>query len=363
VLFLAVYPRLLGSVRFRTFSWPTLAVGGRTLAAVCLVCAAGVALLGIPRVVTHIDGFRFQTPVLDRQVEHFSSKLDAFSLDDVVAVPTSGTAKEALAGLASAGLVDPERHPLARLPSRVEQEASLRALRGYGHAVTRLVAFMDELGVQLTPSAELPPGLAPLDDWRYLDRLGAIGPVRWADQVGGRRWLLAGLLPGAAGREPPEMVPVSPRHHYDALLTTLSRELGWLFLAGLAVMAVFLVVMQRSATRVLYVFTPLFLAALAFAVATRVAGSSINVVHLMAFSLVIAIGTDYTAVAVSGGHGKVERSKVLLAGLSAMATFGALLLARHPVLRELGATVAIGCALSMAIALFVSLRQGREGTP
>jgi hypothetical protein len=45
-----------------------------------------------------------------------------------------------------------------------------------------------------------------------------------------------------------------------------------------------------------------------------------------------------------------------------MATFGALLLARHPVLRELGAAVAVGCAVSMAITLFVSLRQG-ERTP
>jgi hypothetical protein len=321
-----------------------------------------VALLGVPTVATHIDTFRFQTPALDAQVEHFSRKLDAFSLDDVVAVPAAGRVEDALAALAAAGLTDASRHPLSRLPPRAAQEASLAALGGYGQAVARMRALLEEQGVRLAPSTELPAGLSPLDGWTYLDRIGALGPVRWTDQVGGRHWLMVGLLPGAAERASPEAVPVSPRQHYDALLTTLSRELGWLFLAGLAVMAVYLVLVQRSAARVVYVLAPIVLAALAFAASARFNGSSIHIVNLMAFSLVIAIGTDYTAVAVSGGHGQVELAKVLLAGLSAMATFGTLLLARHPVLRELGATVAIGCAVSMAFALLVSLRheEGRS---
>jgi len=356
--FLALYPRLLASVRFRTFRWPGLALSGRSLVVLCLAAAGVVALAGVPAVATHVDAFRFQTPVLDRQVAHFSRKLDSLSLEDVVAFPAQGSAEEALSGLATQGLVDPARHPLARLPPRAEQEATLRALSGYGQAVARLVALLEEEGIRIAPAPRLPPAVAPLDGWHYLELLGTLGPVRWTDEVGGRRWLMAGLEPGAAGRDLGAAVAVSPRHHYDALLTTLSRELGLLFLAGLVAMAAFLAILQRRAVRVLYVFAPLFLAAAAFAVWARLTASSIHIVHLMGFSLIIAVGTDYTAVAVSGGHGPVERSKVLVAGLSALATFGSLLLARHPVLRELGATVAAGCAISVAFALLVPLRQG-----
>jgi hypothetical protein len=360
LLFLVPYRKLLGSVRFREVRLPTVPVRGRTLALVCAACAAGVAVIGVPHIATEIEGFRFQTPVLDEQIAHFSRRLDAFGLEDVVAVaaPAGGSPADALAPLVKAGAVDPARHPLAQLPSREAQEATLRALAGYGEAVARFEQRLLEAGMRIAPSRSLPPGLAPLDAWTYLDRLGAVGPVRWSDEAGGRRWVMAGLTRAAQGKEWEGAVPVSPRHHYDALLTSFSRELGWLFLAGLAVMAVYLVYLQKRATRVLYVFAPLFLSALAFAVYSRLAGGSIHIVHVMGFSLVIALALDYTAVAVSGEHGPVELSKVLLTGVSTLATFGILLLARHPVLRELGATVTIGCAVSLAFALLVSLRGG-----
>lgn len=361
LLFLIPYRRLLAEVRFRAFPLPSISVRGWTVAALCAASAVGIALVGVPRVATRIEGFRFQTRVLDAQVAHFSQRLDAFGLDDVVAIEAPAGPAEALAPLVAAGKVDPSRHPLARLPAAEAQEETLRVLAGYGAAVDRLVALLAEEGIRLEPSRTPPRPFAVLDGWAYLDGLGAVGPVRWTDTVAGRRFVMAGLEPGAA--EPAGAVPVSPRHYYDALLTTFSRELGWLFLAGLGVMAVYLVFLQRSTGRVLYVFAPLFLSALAFAVYARLSGTGIHIVHVMGFSLVIALALDYTAVAVSGEHGAVELSKVLLTGVSTLATFGILLLARHPVLRELGATVTIGCAVSLAFALFVSLRRRREGAP
>jgi len=372
LLFLVPYRALLGGIRFRSFRIPELPVRGRTVAILCAACAAGLAAVGVPRLATHIDEFRFQSPVLDAQLAHFSTRLDAYGLDDVIAVPAAPAtaAEDALAPLVAAGTVDAARHPLARLPSREAQAESLRALGGYGAAVDRFRAHLEATGLRLAPARDLPAAIGPLDGWTYLDRLGAVGPVRWSDDVGGRRWVMAGLTKAAAGRVPEGAVSVSPRPHYDALLTSFSRELGWLFLAGLALMAVYLVYLQRSAARVLYVFAPLFLSALAFAVYARLAGGSIHIVHVMGFSLVIALALDYSAVVVSGEHGPVERAKVLLTGLSTLGTFGVLLLARHPVLRALGATVTIGCAASLAFALLVSLREdgarsarGVEGEP
>jgi predicted exporter len=179
--------------------------------------------------------------------------------------------------------------------------------------------------------------------------------MRWADEAGGRRFLLVGVRSGVAVPAGSTLLPMSPRHHYDALLTGLSRELGWLFLAGLVAMALYLGFLQRRAARVLYVFAPLFPCALAFAAYARLTGATLNIVHFMGFSLVIALALDYTAVAVSSDHRPVELSKVLLTGVSTLATFGVLVVARHPVMRDLGTTVAIGSGVSLLLALFVRL--------
>ncbi len=362
LLFLVPYRDNLRSVRYRTFSWPKGEVSGRRVAVLCAACLVALAVIGMPPMATHIEGFRFQTPSLDAQVAYFSRRLEVAALDDVVAIPAPASPQEALAPLVAAGWVDMARHPLSRLRSRSEQEETLRVLAGYGDAVARLCALLAEGGLRLAPSPRLPPGVAPLDGWKYLELLGTLSPLRWTDTVEGRRYVMAGLTAAGGAADLGEAIPVSPRHYYDALLTSLSRELGWLFLAGLLAMAGYLIYFQRNAARVLYVLAPVFLAAVAFALYARLTGGTIHIVHIMGFSLVIALALDYTAVAVSGDHGPVELSKVLLTGLSTLATFGILILARHPVLRELGITVSIGCAVSLAFALFLRLRPAGGGS-
>jgi hypothetical protein len=363
LLVLFVYRRVLRDVTFRGFAWPKLTVRPAAIAAFCAACAAAIALVGVPRVETRIEEFRFQTPVLDAQVAHFSKALDALALENVVAVPVAaaGGPGAALAELGARGLLDPARHPLARWRPPEAQQETLRVLREeYPAAAERLRQRLEETGLRVQP-APLAGALRPLDEWEFLDHLSALGPVRWADRAGGQRFVLAGLRSGA--EPPPEahLVELSPRRHYDGVLTGLSRELAWMFLAGFGAMAIYLAFLQRSIARVVYVFAPLFPAALAFAVYARLTGGTANIVHFMAFALVIALALDYTAVAVSTNHGSVELSKVLLTGLATLATFGVLVLARHPVMRDLGATVALGCSVSLAFALFVRLPPRDEG--
>jgi hypothetical protein len=361
LLFLGAYRHVLRDVRFRTLDWPKVTVAPRWIALGCAACAAGVAAVGVPRVATRIEDFRLQTPVMEAQIAHFSRALDALSLENVVAAPVAGAPADALAALGARGLADPARHPLALWPPLAAQDESLRVLReAYPAAAARLRDLLSGAGIRIEPATGAAAALRPLDAWEFLDRLGAIGPIRWADRVDGRRFLFVGLRSGATPPAGSDLVAMSPRHHYDALLTGLSRELGWLFLAGLAAMAVYLGFLQRSAARVLYVFAPLFPCALAFAVHARLTGGALNIVHVMGFSLVIALALDYTSVAVSSDHRAVELSKVLLTGASTLATFGVLLAARHPVMRDLGTTVALGSAVSLALALFVRLPREDE---
>jgi hypothetical protein len=361
--FLLPYRSALRSATFRGFRWPVLTVRPVVVTALCALSVIGVAVAGVPAVATSIESFRYQTPALEAQVAHFSQRLDDLSMENVVAVPAPGAPADALEPLAAAGLMDLQRHPLASWRSSADQAETLRALSdGYPAAAARFSALLLTKGIRLDLEPALPGSVRERGAWDYLEQLGAIGPVRWTDHVAGQRYVMAGLRPGAssAGARP-GLVPLSPRHYYDALLTSFSHELGWLFLAGLAAMAVYLVYLQRSAVRVLYVFAPLFFSALAFAVYTRATGMSLNIIHIMSFSLVIALAIDYTAVAVSANHGEVELTKVLLTGLCTLASFGVLVLARHPVLRNLGVTVAVGCGISLVFALFVRLPPSSEG--
>ena len=361
LLFLAAYRHVLRGVRFRALEWPKVTVSPRWIAAGCGACTLGIAVLGVPRVGTRVEDFRFQTPV---------------------ARPAGGAlhdgARRALARARRGGaggrrahrrprrtrvprLADATRHPLASWRPTSAQEESLRVLRvEYPRACARVQALLESAGIRLDPAAAAASDLRPLGEWEYLDRIGTIGPIRWADEAAGGRFLLVGLRSGAVAPAGAGAVPMSPRHHYDALLTGLSRELGVLFLAGLLAMAVYLVFLQRRAARVLYVFAPLFLCALAFAAYARITGGTLNIVHFMGFSLVIALALDYTAVAVSSEHRARELSKVLLTGASTLATFGVLVVARHPVMRDLGTTVAIGSGMSLLFALFVRLPAGDE---
>jgi hypothetical protein len=361
LLFLWPYRATLRALRFRAISWPKVTVRARAVTAVCAASVLAVAAVGIPQVRTRVEAFRYASPALEAQAERFSRRLEALSVENVVALPVEGSPRAALARLGAEGLADPARHPLAAWRPPADQEASIAVLRDrLGPAAARMRALLAERGLAVEPSAPAPPA-APLGEWELLDAVGRLAPVRWADAEGGRRFLFVGLRPGATAAQAGALVSLSPRHHYDDLLTAFSRELGVLFLVGLGAMALYLALLQRRPARVLYVFAPLFVFAAGFAAWARLAGATVTIVHVMGFSLVIALAMDYTAVAVSSDHADEEASKVLLTGLSTLATFGVLVLAEHPVLRSLGAVVAAGCGLALAIALFVRLAPGRAG--
>jgi predicted exporter len=356
LLFLVPYRSVLSVIRFRTLAWRPITIRPWLVAGISGASVLAMAVVGFPRFATQIDRFRPRTPVLDEQVRHFTRRLTALSLEDVVAIPAASTPQAALEPFLANGLVDGARHPLASWRPLAEQERTLSTLAG-GHAdaVRRLASRLADVGIRISPAPELPPQVQRLGAWEYLELLGTIGPARWTDTVAGRRYVMAGLRGSPAGKPLGDAIALSPRFHYDELLSSFSRELGWLFVGGIGLMVVYVAALQRSVARVLYVFAPLFIAGLAFAVYARWSGGTVNIVHVMGFSLVIALGTDYTAVLVATDHAPPETTKVLLTGISALATFGVLLLARHPVLRELGATVAIGCAASLTFALLFRL--------
>ncbi|MGA8892362.1 MAG: hypothetical protein WB493_12385 [Anaeromyxobacteraceae bacterium] len=362
LVFLIPYRDTVRSIRFRIVRLPRLAVPAGAVAAMAGIAVAGLAWMGMPQVRTRVESLRVESEMLESERRYFQGRLDALAPGEMVAVPVEGSPSETLARLAVQGLVDPAGHPLSRRATTTQQIFTLAKFRdGWAEARARIDAGLMEAGLSLQ-LAESPPG-QELSEWDYLNLLDEMGPVRWVGEAQGARFIYVGLkhLPEDARRR--GFVPLDPRRHYDNLLTAISRQLGVLFLAGIAAMAVYLVFLQRSLARVLYIIAPVLVSALGFVLWSRVSGSPLTVVHFMGFSLVIAIAIDYTAVAISTDHGSTELSKILLTGLSAIGTFGVLLFARHPVLRTLGATVVAGAAPSLAFALLVRMRGQPKGSP
>jgi hypothetical protein len=359
--FLFIFRKPLGEIRFKTFQWPKVGIGRRGLAAL----AAGSVLLLIvlprPAISTSIEDFRFQSAAMEAQTSYFNRKLGQLSLERVYAAPVQGSAGETFAALDQAGLLSAHGHPLRSFRSLAQQQETIAWLaQRLPGAARRMSASLEEAGLAI-PGAAI-PAVTPLDEWGFLTTLNRLSPAKWAEEVDGERFLFVPTRADAdVSRAPAAMLPMSPQFYFDTLLTDLSRELGMLFVLGMAAMTLYLAWLQRSVFKVVYVFLPLALSAAAFLVIVRTTGVGLNIIHFVAFALVIGLATDYTSVAVSTGHHEVEMSKILLTALSTLATFGILLVAKHPVLRDLGVTVTAGCVISAALALFVKPSLSAKG--
>lgn len=364
LVFLLIFRTDLAAVRIRTYRWPKLKISRRTLAV--LAGSAGLLLLlAMTRttVQTRIEVFRFESPVLERQSRDFGALLGGLNLDRVFAVKSDAEPLETLARLRTAGVLAGQGHPLQAHRSAEEQGTTLAALSAtYSASVDRLGALLREAGLELRLARQLPGDLQPLSPWQFLDLLGTIAPIKWAAEVGGERYLFVPVRPDAAP-EKSGLVPMSPQHYFDELLSGLSRELGGLFALGVVAMVAFLALLLRSPAKLAYALTPLALSAAAILAITALRGGGLNIIHFVGFALVIALATDYGSVAISTDHHELEMAKILLTSLSTMATFGVLLFARHPVLKDLGMTVSVGCLISSLIALFVAPRLSGEGQP
>lgn len=359
---LLVFRGMLGEVRFRTFSWPKLSIGRRALAAVAGGAVVLLVLLPKPTVSTSISEFRSESPQLRAQTDYFNGKLGESNLKQVFAARVEGGVQETVERLEKEGRITTRAHPLLAWRTIGQQQETLGVLGNrYAQAVGKLNAALLEAGLTLELDAKIADRLRPLDAWSYLSRLNALAPAKWAEEVDGKRYVFVSGAPGVEGRE--GFVPMSPQHYYDSMLTGLSRELAMLFGLGLLAMCIYLAVLHRKPWRVLYVFVPLMLSGVFFLAYAALMGGRLNIIHFVGFSLVIALATDYASVAMSVDHHEVEMSKILLTALSTLGTFGVLLLAEHPVMRDLGWTVTIGCVVAAAVALFVKLRGEEASQP
>jgi len=114
----------------------------------------------------------------------------------------------------------------------------------------------------------------------------------------------------------------------------------------------------RNWHRVFRVMVPVIGAALTAAAIPILAGSALNIFHLVSLLLVVGIGLDYSLFFSRSSVDAIEsastRHSVLICALSTVAVFAMLTLSQTPVLRSIGTIVSIGSLTAFVLSEFVN---------
>ncbi len=142
----------------------------------------------------------------------------------------------------------------------------------------------------------------------------------------------------------------------DALYAGYLHEAIALAAAGVAAVLLLLMLALRSAARVGRVAAPLGAAVLVTAAALAAAGQTLNLLHLVGMLLVVAVGSNYALFFERAGGAPAPRvlASIALANATTVIGFGVLATSSVPVLRAIGATVALGTLLALAFAAALS---------
>lgn len=125
--------------------------------------------------------------------------------------------------------------------------------------------------------------------------------------------------------------------------------------AGLVVIAL-LTILFRRPKKILVALVPVATGLTMMFGIMGAVGWSFNLFNIIAAILVIGLGVDYGIFMVHRQDEGVDRSTeqaVLVSGLTTLAGFGALVLARHPALHSIGVTVLLGIGTAIPAALWV----------
>lgn len=144
---------------------------------------------------------------------------------------------------------------------------------------------------------------------------------------------------------------------FKAMLESAMKKDIQLFISisGLGVALLVLMLFRNIRKSTLALLPPLTGLAAVFGV-LGVTGTPLNMFHITALPLVIGLGADYGIFMVEeteGINAASTRQAVKVSGLTTLTGFGVLILAVHPSLHSLGATVLIGIGSALACALYV----------
>lgn len=154
--------------------------------------------------------------------------------------------------------------------------------------------------------------------------------------------------------------------HYREDVSDITREdcLRFCLFAFLAISGA-LYALFRSFSRWALAIFPLASGVLAVTAVFHLFGFAMTVFHAAALPLIMGLAADYGIFMVHSlekGTLAATEKAVLLSGLTTLASFGALVLAKHPALYSLGVTVGFGLSIAVFAALWGIPRLGKQAS-
>ncbi len=232
----------------------------------------------------------------------------------------------------------------------------------YGFSATAFSPFEDLL---LSPPQSF--------DWQQLQEAGLSDLMVNFAFTDGQRYQVLSLVPDKAElvaalgerlKQIDGVELVSQSRFGDQLATEIFHDFKrFIGLSSLLVVLVLILVL-RSPVRLLLCLLPVISGILFMLGGMAWLGLPINIFNVIAAILVIGLGVDYGVFIVGKADAEEDRARraaILVSGLTTIAGFGALALARHPAMNSIGVTVMLGIVAAVPTAvLVVPLFTGRR---
>ncbi len=149
---------------------------------------------------------------------------------------------------------------------------------------------------------------------------------------------------------------VSPEAFSRVVSAAIAKDLRQFIVLALIVVTFILLLLLRNLYQVIFALLPVAAGLLSMFGIMGALGISFNIFNLVAAILIIGLGVDYGIFMVyrlfRGSDAATEKA-VLVSGLTTLAGFGVLVLARHPALNSIGLTVLLGVGGALPTVLWV----------
>ena len=300
---------------------------------------------------------------------------------------------ERLQRMVEAGTLGGFDTPARFLPSVASQRARQQALPDADELAVRLRAATASLPLRAERLGAFAVDIEAARSARPLERADldgtsfALATDALLLRGAGRARALLPLRAAPVGGTGPAIDPILIRAalveagQQDALLVDLKGETDRLYagyladairlsLAGFAIVLVVLMLALRSPVRVGRVVAPLIAAVVVVIALHAVAGSRLNILHLVGMLLIVAVGSNYALFfdqrgARDGPDRIVTLASLVLASTTTVIGFGVLAFSNVPVLQAIGSTVGPGAVLALlfsAVLAAAGRERPREGT-
>ena len=150
---------------------------------------------------------------------------------------------------------------------------------------------------------------------------------------------------------------VSQTRFGDHLSHLMGKDLFWMILGAVVLNFALVYLLYRDIINALLAMIPGFTGVFVMLGVLGWRGHPLNIFHILSAILIVGLAVDYGIFIVcklTGGYTHETEKAVLVSGLTTMAGFGALILARHPAMHSIGIAVMLGVGAAIPAALMVT---------